>query len=83
VLFLVCAPGDGAQRRLAEEAIRQEVPEGGVFGVGGTVDEIAVGLGPYRAAGIDAIALQPLGPLDDMAEFIAVAGGVHSHVRGA
>jgi alkanesulfonate monooxygenase SsuD/methylene tetrahydromethanopterin reductase-like flavin-dependent oxidoreductase (luciferase family) len=83
VLFLVCAPGDAAQRRLAEEAIRQEVPEGGVFGVGGTVDEIAVGLGPYRAAGIDAIALQPLGPLDDMAEFIAVAGEVHSHVRGA
>jgi alkanesulfonate monooxygenase SsuD/methylene tetrahydromethanopterin reductase-like flavin-dependent oxidoreductase (luciferase family) len=83
VLFLVCAPGDGAERRLAEEAIRQEVPEGGVFGVGGTEQEIAVGLGPYRAAGIDAIALQPLGPLDDMADFIAVAGGVHSHVSGA
>jgi alkanesulfonate monooxygenase SsuD/methylene tetrahydromethanopterin reductase-like flavin-dependent oxidoreductase (luciferase family) len=83
VLFLVCAPGDDAERRLAEEALRQEVPEGGVFGVGGTVPEIAVGLRPYRAAGIDAIALQPLGPLDDMAQFIAVAGEVHSHVHGA
>ncbi len=82
VLFLVCAPGDDAGRRLAEEAVRQEVPAGDVFGVGGTAEQIAVALGPYRDAGVDAIALQPLGPPDGMTEFIATAGDVHACVRG-
>jgi alkanesulfonate monooxygenase SsuD/methylene tetrahydromethanopterin reductase-like flavin-dependent oxidoreductase (luciferase family) len=77
-MFLVCAPGDDAERRLAGEAVRQEVPTGGVFGVGGTAEQIADGLAPYRDAGVDAIALQPLGPLDGMTEFIATAGSVHS-----
>jgi alkanesulfonate monooxygenase SsuD/methylene tetrahydromethanopterin reductase-like flavin-dependent oxidoreductase (luciferase family) len=81
VLFLVCAPGDDAGRLLAEEAVRQEVPEGGVFGVGGTAEQIADGLAPYREAGVDAIALQPLGPSDGMAEFIATAGRVHQWLR--
>lgn len=76
VMFLVCAPGDDAVRLLAEEAVRQEVPEGDVFGVGGTAEEIAAGLAPYREAGIDTIALQPLEGLDELPGFIAVAGEV-------
>ena len=77
-LFLACAPGDGAERRLAEEAARQEVPTGGVFGVGGTAKQIGDGLAPYLAAGVDAVALQPLDSADRMAEFIATAGEVRS-----
>jgi alkanesulfonate monooxygenase SsuD/methylene tetrahydromethanopterin reductase-like flavin-dependent oxidoreductase (luciferase family) len=80
-LFLVCAPGDDAERRLAEEAVRQEVPTGGVFGVGGSAEQIADGLAPYRDAGVDAIALHPLGPLGAMVDFIATAGEVHSSER--
>ncbi|MET0476073.1 MAG: LLM class flavin-dependent oxidoreductase [Mycobacterium sp.] len=78
VLFLACAPGDGAARSLAEEAVRLAVPPGDVFGVGGTAAQIAAGLGAYRDAGVGTIALQPLGPLDAMAEFIATAGDVRS-----
>jgi alkanesulfonate monooxygenase SsuD/methylene tetrahydromethanopterin reductase-like flavin-dependent oxidoreductase (luciferase family) len=77
VLFLVCAPGDDAHALLAEEAARQEVPAGDVFGVGGSAEQIASGLNPYREAGIDTIALQPIGALDGMPEFIAAAGAVH------
>lgn len=80
-LFLACVPGDDAARQLSAEAARQEVPTGGVFGVGGTVEQITDGLAPYRDAGVDAIALQPLGPLEAMAEFISIAGGVRSHLR--
>jgi alkanesulfonate monooxygenase SsuD/methylene tetrahydromethanopterin reductase-like flavin-dependent oxidoreductase (luciferase family) len=80
-LFLACVPGDDAAQRLSAEAIRQEVPTGGVFGVGGTAEQITEGLAPYRDAGVDAIALQPLGPLEDMPEFISIAGGVSSHLR--
>ncbi|MBJ7336880.1 LLM class flavin-dependent oxidoreductase [Mycolicibacterium sp.] len=77
LLFLVCAPGEDAARRLAEEAVRQEVPPEDVFGVGGTAEQISAGLTPYREAGVDTIALQPLGSMDVMTEFIAAAG----HVR--
>ncbi|MDP9166515.1 MAG: LLM class flavin-dependent oxidoreductase [Actinomycetota bacterium] len=77
-MFVVCAPGPGTERRLTEEAARQNVPAGGVLGVGGSAEEIARGLGPYRDAGIDAIALQPLGPLAEMADFIAAAGRISS-----
>jgi alkanesulfonate monooxygenase SsuD/methylene tetrahydromethanopterin reductase-like flavin-dependent oxidoreductase (luciferase family) len=77
-MFLACVPGGDAERLLAEEAVRQEVPAGGTFGVGGTAAAIADGLAPYLDAGVDAIALQPLGPLDGMAEFIATAGEVRS-----
>ena len=80
-LFLACVPGDGAGRRLAAEAARQDVPDGGVFGVGGTAGQIADGLGPYLAAGVDAVALQPLDSADGMADFIATAGQVRSLVR--
>lgn len=76
VLFLACAPGDDAPRLLAEEAVRLDVPAGDVFGVGGSASQIAEGLAPYRDAGVDTIALQPLGPLDGMAAFIATAGEV-------
>ncbi|MDT5339758.1 MAG: hypothetical protein QOD90_5263 [Mycobacterium sp.] len=79
-LFLACVPGDDAARRLAAEAVRQEVPADGVFGVGGTAKQITDGLEPYRNAGVDAIALQPLGALEGMAEFIATAGQVHSRI---
>jgi alkanesulfonate monooxygenase SsuD/methylene tetrahydromethanopterin reductase-like flavin-dependent oxidoreductase (luciferase family) len=79
-LFLACVPGDDAAQRLAAEAVRQEVPTGGVFGVGGTAQQITDGLQPYREAGVDAIALQPLGALEGMAEFIATAGQVCSLV---
>ena len=79
-LFLACVPGDGAERRLAEEAARQEVPTGGVFGVGGTAEQIGDGMAPYLAAGVDAVALQPLDSADRMAEFIATAGQVRSLV---
>jgi alkanesulfonate monooxygenase SsuD/methylene tetrahydromethanopterin reductase-like flavin-dependent oxidoreductase (luciferase family) len=76
VLFLVCAPGDDASRLLSAEAARLEVPESGVFGVGGTAEDIATGLTPYRDAGIDAIALQPIESLDAIPHFIATAGAV-------
>jgi hypothetical protein len=77
-LFLACAPGDGAEQRLADESARQEVPTGGVFGVGGTATQIGDGLAPYLAAGVDAVALQPLDSADRMAEFIATAGEVRA-----
>lgn len=79
-LFLACVPGEGAERRLAEEAARQEVPSGGVFGVGGTAGQIADGVAPYLAAGVNAVALQPLDSADGMADFIATAGQVRSLV---
>lgn len=75
-LFLACVPGDGASRRLAEEAARQDVPDGGVYGVGGDARQIADGLTPYLTAGVDAIALQPLDSVDGMADFIATAAKV-------
>ncbi len=81
-MFVVCAPGAGGhgsiEQRLSDEATRQNVPADGVFGVGGSAEEIARGLAPYRDAGIDAVALQPLGPLAEMADFIAAAGRVDS-----
>jgi alkanesulfonate monooxygenase SsuD/methylene tetrahydromethanopterin reductase-like flavin-dependent oxidoreductase (luciferase family) len=80
-MFVVCSPGDDAEGRLAEEAARQGVTGGGVFGVGGSADRIDDGLAPYRAAGVDAIALQPLGPLPGMAGFVATAGDVAVRVR--
>jgi hypothetical protein len=49
-----------------------------VFGVGGTAAQIAAGLDTYRDAGVDTIALQPLGPLEGMGEFTAAAGDVKS-----
>lgn len=52
-----------------------------VFGVGGTVAQIVAGLAAYRDAGVDTIALQPLGPLQRMGEFIAAAGEVTGRVR--
>jgi alkanesulfonate monooxygenase SsuD/methylene tetrahydromethanopterin reductase-like flavin-dependent oxidoreductase (luciferase family) len=79
-LFLACVPGDGAERRLAAEAARQEVPDGGVFGVGGSAGQIGDGLSPYLAAGVDAVALQPLDSVDGMADFIAIAGQVRALV---
>jgi alkanesulfonate monooxygenase SsuD/methylene tetrahydromethanopterin reductase-like flavin-dependent oxidoreductase (luciferase family) len=79
-LFLACVPGDGAGPRLAVEAARQDVPDGGVFGVGGTADQITAGLAPYLAAGVDAIALQPLDSVDGMTDLIATAGQVRSLV---
>lgn len=81
-LFLACAPGENHLPRLAREAARQEVPDVGVFGVGGTHEQIADGLAPYRDAGIDAIALQPLGPMGEMATFIAAAGDVRRVISG-
>lgn len=81
-LFLACAPGEDPLPRLAEEASRQEVPDVGVFGVGGTAEQIADGLAPYRDAGIDGIALQPLGPSSDMAAFIAAARDVRATLNG-
>ena len=75
-LFLACAPGDDAERLLAEEATRQHVPTPGVFGVGGTAQQIADGLTPYLGAGVDAVALQPIGSADGMTELIAAAGRV-------
>lgn len=78
VLFLACAPGDDAPRTLAAEAVRLDVPPGDPFGVGGTAAQIAAGLEPYRDAGVDTIALQPLGSLADMASFTATAGAVSS-----
>ena len=83
VLFLACEPGHDAGPRLAAEAVRVEVPAGDVFGVGGTAEQIAVGLEPYRDAGVDAVVLRPLGPLAGMAEFIAVAGNVQSLIHSA
>jgi alkanesulfonate monooxygenase SsuD/methylene tetrahydromethanopterin reductase-like flavin-dependent oxidoreductase (luciferase family) len=77
VMFLVCVPGDDTHRLLAEEASRLEVPDDGVFGVTGTADEIAAALGPYRDAGVDTIALQPIGGQDEVPAFITVAGDVH------
>lgn len=82
VLFLVCEPGQDAARALGEEAARLEVPAVGVFGVGGTAAQIAAGLGAYRDAGVDTIALQPLGDLEAMGQFIAVAGDVAHHLDG-
>jgi len=79
-LFLACVPGDGAGGRLAEEAARQDVPAGGVFGVGGTAGQIADGFAPYLDAGVDAVALQPLDSADGMADFVATAGQVCSLV---
>lgn len=78
VLFLACVPSDDAPRTLAEEAVRLDVPQGDVFGVGGTAAQIAAGLDAYRDAGVDTVALQPLGPLEGMGEFIAAAGDVKS-----
>ena len=66
---------------LADTAVRLEVPPGDVFGVGGTAAQIAAGLDAYRDAGVDTIALQPLGPLEDMGGFIATAGDVTGRVR--
>ncbi|MGH3641974.1 MAG: LLM class flavin-dependent oxidoreductase, partial [Mycobacterium sp.] len=77
-LFLACVPSDDAARTLVEEAVRLDVPRGDVFGVGGTAAQIAAGLDAYRDAGVDTIALQPLGPLEGMDEFIAAAGAVKS-----
>jgi alkanesulfonate monooxygenase SsuD/methylene tetrahydromethanopterin reductase-like flavin-dependent oxidoreductase (luciferase family) len=79
-LFLACVPGEGADGRLAAEAARQDVPAGGVFGVGGTAEQITDGLAPYLDAGVDAVALQPLDSADGMADFIATAGQVRSLV---
>jgi alkanesulfonate monooxygenase SsuD/methylene tetrahydromethanopterin reductase-like flavin-dependent oxidoreductase (luciferase family) len=76
VQFVACAPGVDATRILAEEAARQEVAAGDQFGVGGSAEGIALGLRPYRGAGVDAIALQPLGSQDEMLTFITAAGEV-------
>jgi alkanesulfonate monooxygenase SsuD/methylene tetrahydromethanopterin reductase-like flavin-dependent oxidoreductase (luciferase family) len=81
VLFLACVPGDDAPRALTEEAVRLEVPADDVFGVGGTPAQIVTGLVPYREAGVDTIALQPLGSLDAMGAFVAAAGDVSAAVR--
>jgi alkanesulfonate monooxygenase SsuD/methylene tetrahydromethanopterin reductase-like flavin-dependent oxidoreductase (luciferase family) len=78
VMFVVCAPGNDADDRLAAEAVRLEVPPGDPFGVGGSVGQVAAGLKPYIGAGVDDIALQPVGPLQDMADFVATAGRVRS-----
>ncbi|MCV7419618.1 LLM class flavin-dependent oxidoreductase [Mycobacterium yunnanensis] len=75
-LFLACAPGADADRRLAEEARRQDVPPTGVFGVGGDVGQIAAGLAPYLAAGVDAVALQPLDR--GVADLVGAAGRVRA-----
>ena len=75
-LFLACAPGDEADRRLAEEATRQEVPTPGVFGVGGDAERIAAGLAPYLAAGVDAVVLQPLDSVTGLSDVIAATGRV-------
>lgn len=82
VLFLACAPGDDAARRLATEAVSHELPVSDVFGVGGTAEQITGGLRPYLDAGVDSVALQPLGSVEGMGEFITTAGHVASHVRG-
>jgi alkanesulfonate monooxygenase SsuD/methylene tetrahydromethanopterin reductase-like flavin-dependent oxidoreductase (luciferase family) len=81
-MFLTCVPGESAKRTLAEEAVRQEVPEGDTFGVGGTVEDIVDGLAPYRDAGVDAISLQPVGPLQGMTGFVVTAGEVYSRISG-
>jgi alkanesulfonate monooxygenase SsuD/methylene tetrahydromethanopterin reductase-like flavin-dependent oxidoreductase (luciferase family) len=84
VLFLTCAPGEDSGPRLAEEAARQEVAsDEGVFGVGGSTPEIVAGLTTYLDAGVDVVALQPVGPLEGMTELITVAGDVHRHLRDA
>ncbi|BBZ26150.1 oxidoreductase [Mycolicibacterium madagascariense] len=80
VIFLVCVPGDDPGRLLAEEAARLEVPDGGEFGVGGSAEDIAAGLQPYRDAGIDTIALQPIESQDALPGFIATAGDVRRMV---
>jgi alkanesulfonate monooxygenase SsuD/methylene tetrahydromethanopterin reductase-like flavin-dependent oxidoreductase (luciferase family) len=79
-MFLACVPGANAERRLADDAARQEVPAGGVFGVGGTAEQITDGLAPYLEAGVDAVALQPLDSADGMTDFITVAGRVRALV---
>ena len=76
VLFLACAPGEDSASTLAAEAERQEVAADDVFGVGGSAAQISAGLGAYRDAGVDTIALQPLGALADMGRFIAAAADV-------
>ncbi|MEU0498415.1 LLM class flavin-dependent oxidoreductase [Mycobacterium sp. NPDC006124] len=77
-LFLACAPGDGADSRLAAEAARQEAPTPGAFGVGGDADRIAEGLAPYLDAGVDAVALQPLDSVTGATDVVAVAGRVRA-----
>ena len=76
VLFLACAPGEDSASTLAAEAERQEVAADDVFGVGGSAEQISAGLGAYRDAGVDTIALQPLGALADMGQFVATAADV-------
>lgn len=81
VLFLACAPGEDSARTLALEADRLEVPADDVFGVGGTAEQIEAGLVTYRTAGVDTIALQPLGALADMDQFVSTAADVADLVR--
>jgi alkanesulfonate monooxygenase SsuD/methylene tetrahydromethanopterin reductase-like flavin-dependent oxidoreductase (luciferase family) len=74
--FVACVPGDGSAAQLAKKAATFALtPEDG-FGVGGTASDIVAGLAPYLDAGMSTPVLQPLGPVDTMAEFVTVCGEV-------
>ena len=80
-LFLSCVPGPDAAARLAKEALRHGLSADDDFGAGGSPEEIATGIRAYLEAGVDTVALQPDGALDEMAEFIAAAGAAATALR--
>ncbi|MBO0678265.1 LLM class flavin-dependent oxidoreductase [Mycolicibacterium sp. S2-37] len=76
VMYLACAPGPGAGRRLSEEAHRWNLDPASEFGVGGSTEEINAGIAPYCAAGVDTLILQPVGEAVEQAQFPALITGV-------
>jgi alkanesulfonate monooxygenase SsuD/methylene tetrahydromethanopterin reductase-like flavin-dependent oxidoreductase (luciferase family) len=66
VMYLACAPGPDASRRLLEEAANWTVSPRGEFGVGGSAEQIAAASVPYLDAGVDTVVFQPVGGQADM-----------------
>jgi len=66
VMYLACAPGPNASRRLVEEPAKWPVSPPGDFGVGGSAEQIAAASVPYLDAGVDTVVFQPVGVQADM-----------------
>lgn len=75
VMYLPCAPGDGARERLRAEATRWNV-DAAAFGVGGTTGEIREGIARYVDVGIDTVVLQPIGDVSEFEALVAAAVAV-------
>lgn len=81
VMYIACAPGPLAVERLAAEARHWNVTPAQEFGVGGSAGDIGAAVGPYRAAGLDTIVLQPIGQEADAADLLTAAAELVSARR--